>query len=197
MTETIKKVIGGPWLKLYRQYRGEGMSKEEAKAETEKVLGPMPPGTILKYDAPDEAADEFSASVEVVKVDEELGIVFGYGIICKVDGEPYYDLGGVATPDESHYIPEDVMLKMAADFMEKSRRTDAMHDESDHGPVVFAFPMTSEIAKQFGIETNVTGLMVGTRPKKETLAKFKSGEFTGFSIGGFARFEKSEEGGAS
>jgi hypothetical protein len=51
---------------------------------------------------------------------------------------------------------------------------------------VFAFPMTTDIAKAFGVETKTTGLMIGLKPDNNAmLAKFKSGELTGFSIGGF------------
>jgi len=50
--------------------------------------------------------------------------------------------------------------------------------------VVFLFPLTSELAKAFEIKTERTGVMVGIKPSPEVLAKFESGEYTGFSIGG-------------
>ena len=43
---------------------------------------------------------------EIKKVDEELGLVMGFAIICKIDGEPYFDTQG-------DHIPEDSMLKAA------------------------------------------------------------------------------------
>ena len=42
-------------------------------------------------------AESYERAVEVCKVDAELGIVFGWGIISKQDGEPYYD-----TPRRPH-----------------------------------------------------------------------------------------------
>ena len=123
------------------------------------------------------------AKAEVVKVDDELGLVFGFAIVSKVDGEPYFDSQG-------DHIPEDAMLEAATDFMLSSRMSGDMHnrDESgapvQDGDVVFAFPLTEEVAKAMGIETQKTGLMVAVKPSADVLAKYKSGEYQGFSIGG-------------
>jgi hypothetical protein len=59
-----------------------------------------------------------------------------------------------------------------------------MHKGDPIGTMVFAFPLTTDIAKAFDITTPRTGLMIGMKPSAEVLAKFKSGEYTGFSIGG-------------
>jgi hypothetical protein len=77
------------------------------------------------------------------------------------------------------------MLKAALDFMENSQVAKEMHSGEEKGTVVFAWPLTTDIAKAFGIKTSTTGLMIAVRPHDdEMLAKFKSGELTGFSIGG-------------
>lgn len=121
---------------------------------------------------------------EFVKVDEELGLVFGFAIICQKNGEDYYDL-------HNDHIPEDSMLKAATDFMLHSRMAGDMHErDSDDqavakGTVVFAFPLTSDVAKSLDIETETTGLLIAMKPSDpEILDKFKSGKYTGFSIGG-------------
>lgn len=122
--------------------------------------------------------DPHAITAKVLKVDEELGIVFGWAIICKENGTEYFD-----TQDD--HIPESSMLKAAADFMAHSRVLGDMHQKNEGGAVVFCFPMTEDIALAFGMVTKVTGLMIGVKPQNaETLAKFKSGEYTGFSIGG-------------
>ncbi|GGB00496.1 hypothetical protein GCM10011491_30870 [Brucella endophytica] len=121
---------------------------------------------------------EFATDAQVFKVDEGLGLVFGWAIVCKVDGKEYYDTQG-------DFIPEDAMLKAAADFMANSRMAKEMHEGGEKGSVLFAWPMTADIAKAMGIESKQTGLMIAMKPSSpEMLAKFKSGEFTGFSIGG-------------
>lgn len=120
---------------------------------------------------------KFETSAQVFKVDESLGLVFGFAIVCKKDGEDYYDVQG-------DHIPEDAMLNAATDFMLHSRVGKTMHEGDKSGSVVFAWPMTSEIAKALGIHTDTTGLLIAMKPSADDLKKFASGEFTGFSIGG-------------
>ena len=127
---------------------------------------------------------QFQLQAEVAKVDEKLGLVMGYAIVCAKNGEPYFDLQG-------DHIPEDAMLKASLDFMENSQVAREMHGGEQTGTVVFAWPLTADIAKAFEIETRKTGLMIVMRPDPAMLAKFKNGELTGFSIGG--RRMKDEE----
>lgn len=121
--------------------------------------------------------DKFQIRSTIAKVDESLGLVMGFGIICKENGEDYFDLQG-------DHIPEDTMLKSALDFMLNSQVAKEMHSGEQAGIVVFAFPMTTDIAKSFGIETKRTGLMIAIKPDEAMLKRFLSGELTGFSIGG-------------
>lgn len=121
-------------------------------------------------------ADGDVSQADVLKVDDSLGLVFGWGIVCNQFGKAYFDTQG-------DHIPESSMLEAATDFMLNSRVSGDMHVKAD-GSVVFAFPLTTDIAKAFGIESDVTGLMIAIKPSDEVLAKFKSGDYTGFSIGG-------------
>jgi hypothetical protein len=120
---------------------------------------------------------EIEATARVVKTSDELGLVFGWALTSKAGGADYFDLHG-------DHIVEDDLIKVAAEFMESGGATDDQHDFSQDGRVVFAMPMTAEVAKAFGITTDTTGLMVAIRPSPEVFAKFKSGEYTGFSIAG-------------
>jgi putative serine protease XkdF len=124
------------------------------------------------------AVGEFAITTKICKVDDSLGLVMGFAIVCKQDGEDYFDV-------QDDHIPEDAMLGAAVDFMQNSRVAKEMHAGDSKGAVLFAFPLTTEIAKSFGIETKTTGLMIAMKPDNaDMLAKFKSGELTGFSIGG-------------
>lgn len=114
---------------------------------------------------------------EVAKVDTELGLVFGFAIVCKVAGVEYFDLQG-------DHIPEQSMLEASLDFMENSQVAKEMHSGEQKGTIVFAFPLTTDIAKSMGIQAERTGLMIAMKPASDMLEKFKSGEYTGFSIGG-------------
>lgn len=123
-------------------------------------------------------SDRFLVTSEFAKVNEDLGIIFGYGIVCKIDGEDYFDFQG-------DHIPEESMLKAVTDFMKNSRVAKEMHEGDQVGTTLFSFPMTDEIAKSLGIIVEKTGWLVGIKPDNpEILEKFRDGTFTGFSIGG-------------
>lgn len=138
---------------------------------------------------------EASLQGRVNKVDSSLGIVFGLGIVCltrtdkAAKHEPYFDL-------QNEHIPESVMLKAVTEFMRRGAPMDAMHDEVKVGKVLFSFPATREIAKGQGVnDADQYGWWVGVEcDSPEILAKYKSGEWTGFSIGGWATSKAYEEG---
>lgn len=121
----------------------------------------------------------------VAKVDEGLGLVFGFAIVCKVNGEDYYDLNidpsGERVPE---HIPEDAMTKAALDLSGKGAPGNEMHKGPDRGHFPFMFPLTTDIAKSLGIQTEKTGLLVAYKPPADVLAKFRDGTYTGFSIEG-------------
>lgn len=122
---------------------------------------------------------QFRTNTDVTKVDATLGLVLGWAIVSKVDGQPYFDKQG-------DHIPEDAMLKAATDFMLSARTAKAMHVGESRGTIVFAWPMTEEIAKAYGIETGGKfGLMVAAKFDEGVMAKFADGSYTGFSIGGY------------
>jgi hypothetical protein len=137
--------------------------------------------------------DTSELEAQVIKVDDELGLVFGWSVICCIDDEPYYDL-------QKDHIPEEDLIEPFMEFMLNSRVQGDMHARTedkevvDKGRVVFCFPMTREVAKAFGIQTRVTGLMIAIKPDTpEILQKFKDGEYTGFSIGGSRDIRYDEE----
>jgi len=115
---------------------------------------------------------------KICKVDDELGVVFGWAIVCKVDGEPYFD-----TQDD--HIPEDAMLKASLDFALSGAEGKEMHKGDPDGEMIYRFPLTDQIKKAMGIESKLSGLIVGYKPNSpEILEKFRDGTYTGFSIGG-------------
>lgn len=147
--------------------------------EGDIVLGPEVFEAVNENYRDDMPAEKLAASVSLCKVDKKLGIVFGWAIISKKGGEDYYDLQG-------DHIPEDAMLEAATDFMLTSRTLKVMHKGEKRGTVVFAWPLTAEIAKAMGLRSGVTGLMIGVKPSSKSLLKdIEAGKFTGFSIGGF------------
>jgi hypothetical protein len=115
---------------------------------------------------------------KICKVDDEMGVVFGWAIICKIDGEPYFDTQG-------DHITEEAMLKASLDFILSGAEAKEMHKGDPDGDITYRFPLTDSIKKAMGIESKLTGFMVGYKPASaEILAKFRDGTYTGFSIGG-------------
>lgn len=147
----------------------------EGRKKKPTTFSVMEDGKPIATDGEDVMADFDKA--HVVKVDADLGLVFGFAIVCKRNGERYFDL-------QDDHITEKAMLEAATDFMMHSRVSKDMHVGDQDGTIVFSFPMTSEIAKALDIETKQTGLLVAMKPSPEVLAKFKNGDYTGFSIGG-------------
>lgn len=154
---------------------------------------------------PAENASKIVKVNEVLNVDTEHGLVFGYAIVCKVlnettgEFEDYYDLNvdtegvhkGKRVPE---HITEDCMFKAAVDIAETGVQLagNDMHAGPDVGSYYFKFPVTEEMAKSLDWKVKKTGLVVGYHPGDEdVLAKFKNGTYTGFSIEG-ARVESEE-----
>ena len=126
-----------------------------------------------------------SAVARVAKVDDELGLVFCWAFTSKAAGAEYYDLHGDAIDSD--------FVSVCAEFMAGARAVDEMHDGKATGQVVFGMPLTAEIAKAFGVETDTEGFMVAIKPAPDAFLKFKSGEYTGVSIEGLGIREAVEK----
>lgn len=110
----------------------------------------------------------FTSTTAILKADAKLGIIFGYAVVTKVDGEPYYD-----TQDD--HIPDEVMVKIAAKFAERSRVGKSMHAGEKVADVVFNFPLSEDIAKALGITAKQHGWLVGFKPLDPAmLAQFET-----------------------
>lgn len=125
---------------------------------------------------------KIATTARVAKLSDELGLVFGWALTTKANGEDYFDLQGDA-------IQETDLIKVAAEWMSSGGAADTMHDREQDGRAVFCMPMTTEVAKavygdKIGGELGTYGLLVAIKPSPEDFAKFKSGELTGFSIDG-------------
>lgn len=152
-----------------------GRDEEDILGEAEANSRPGGAGVKIIASAPTEKS--FESFCKVAAVDEDHGLVLGWGMICRDHGQDYYDL-------QKNHIPESAMLAAVTEFMGGDREAGEQHVRMGAGTVVHSFPLTTDIAKAMGIETAKTGWMVAVKPDKAMLAKFRSGELTGFSIGG-------------
>lgn len=127
--------------------------------------------------------EKSAIEAEVLKVDDSLGLVFGWAIVSEVNGKPYVDT-------QNDYIPSDVAMRAIAKFMEGERVAKTMHVGERTGTVTMAFPMEPSVMKALGISSEKTGVVIAMKPDTEAqLALFKSGDMQGFSIGGSAKKE--------
>lgn len=134
-----------------------------------------------------------TSTTDLLKVDDSLGVVFGYAIVCRelVDGEwvDHYDTQG-------HHIPESEMLKASIEFAQQQSTALAkaaskdMHEGDDIQSVVQMIAVTEELAKALNWDIQKTGLVIALKPTPEVLQLYKNDpasapDFrTGFSIGG-------------
>lgn len=133
--------------------------------------------------------ETFEISAEVVKVDEELGIVFGWGSVTKINGETLVDIQGD--------IIEDHELERAVyDFMVAPKH-DEMHERIvPDSQIVESTVITDEkLQKMFpeaeALPPGKRGWWLGVKINDpEVLAKHKDGTYTGFSITGTAKREE-------
>jgi hypothetical protein len=127
-----------------------------------------------------------TSTTDLLKVDDELGVVFGYAIVCREKDDQgnwtdHYDTQG-------HHIPESEMLKASIAFAQQQAIAKAaskdMHEGDDIQDVVLMLAVTEELATALDWEIKKTGLVIALKPTPDVLDMYKKGERTGFSMGG-------------
>ena len=120
-------------------------------------------------------------SAEIIKTDEAQRIVWGWAYVSTEKGE-------LLTDTQGDSIEPVEMVKMANTFMESVRTAKAMHAGEGIGEVIHSLPLTMELAKALGIESDREGWVVGMKVHDDAVWKrVLAGEFSGFSIGGKAK----------
>lgn len=136
----------------------------------------------LRETAKSESMDDaFVKTADVIKVDGERRIAWGWASVSTVKGELIVDRqGDTITPIE--------MEKMADGFMASARTAKAMHEGQGVGEVLHSLPLTKELAEALGVQTDREGWIIGMKIHDDaTWHMFKEGKLAAFSIGGKAR----------
>jgi hypothetical protein len=121
---------------------------------------------------------EVTKASDILKLDNERRIAWGWASVSTIKGELVTDL------QEDTITPAE-MEKMADRFMASARMAKAMHAGDQIGEVLHSLPLTAELAKAFGVETDREGWIIGMKiHSNEVWAGFKDGTYKGFSIGG-------------
>lgn len=117
---------------------------------------------------------------QVLKVDEEQKIIYGWGSVTKVNDELIVDRQG-------DIIETNTLVKAINEFMEGVRVGKVMHEGEQVGQIIHSFPVTKEIGDALGIHSDKEGWIVGYKVYDEEIWKdVKSGKYAAFSIGGSA-----------
>src|SRR5262249_6359398 len=144
--------------------------------------GPIANVALIKRAA---EGDEFEAVCKVALASEKMGLVFGWALASTLDGgkTPHVDL------QKDAIVGDDDLIKIAAAFMEAGGPSDVLHSDVPDGRVLFCLPLTAEVLKALGLQSDVHGLAIGMRPSPETFKRFLSGELNAFSIAGIGERE--------
>lgn len=118
--------------------------------------------------------------VDILKINEEQRIIYGWAYVCTEDGEISYDHSG-------EWMKPQTLEKALAEYMKKYRVGKTNHAGDKSAETVFAFPITKEISTALGIQSGREGAIVGQYiPDDNDWKDVKSGKYPAFSIGGRA-----------
>ena len=117
---------------------------------------------------------------KIVKQLDEERLVFGWVYVSTVKGEISLDHSG-------EFIRPDQIAKAATNFMLSMRTAKRMHSGESIGEVVHSMPLTNEITKALGIQSDREGWVCAIKVYDDQVWQdVKSGKLAAFSIGGLA-----------
>ena len=121
-----------------------------------------------------------SAEGVILHKNEEQRMVYGWASVVTEKGEPVVDRQG-------DIVEPETLVNAVNKFMEHVRIGKQMHKGGQIGTVVHSMPVTDEIGKSLGIQSDREGWIVAFKVyDDEVWNKVKSGELAAFSIGGRA-----------
>jgi cation transport regulator ChaB len=121
-----------------------------------------------------------SVEGQIVKQLDEERLAFGWAYVSTVNGE-------ISLDHSEEFIRPDQIAKAATNCMLSMRTAKAMHSGGKIGEVVHSMPLTNEIAKALGIQSDREGWLVAIKVYDDQVWQdVKSGKLAAFSIGGRA-----------
>ena len=117
---------------------------------------------------------------QIVKQLDEERLAFGWAYVATVKGEVSLDHSG-------EFIRADQLAKAATNFMLSVRTAKRMHSGESIGEVIHSMPLTNDVAKALGIQSDREGWIIAIKVHDEQVWQdVKSGKLAAFSIGGRA-----------
>jgi len=121
---------------------------------------------------------EFTMQADVIKLDEDQRLVYGWASVVEENGQAVVDKQGDVIR------PED-LVEAAHGYMSDHRAAHEMHEGVNKGETVESMVFTHDVQKALGIDLGMVGWFICQKIHDDELwAKFKSGEISAFSIGG-------------
>jgi cation transport regulator ChaB len=117
---------------------------------------------------------------QILKQLDEERLAFGWAYVATVKGEVSLDHSG-------EFIRPELLAKAATNFMLSMRTAKRMHSGESIGEVIHSMPLTNDVAKALGIQSDREGWIIAIRVNDEQVWQdVKSGKLSAFSIGGRA-----------
>ena len=134
----------------------------------------------------DSPAQEVEFSGEIIKSGTPThGVIFGWACLSKLNGIDYEDL-------QNDVIDDACIEQMAIDFCKANLPLGVEH-KNQGGEILAVWPLTDDICKAYGIQSEKRGLMLMVKPDAATLKRYQDGAFLGFSIAGKVAESEMEE----
>ena len=132
----------------------------------------------------DEPVSEMTKEVQIegqiLKQLDEERLAFGWAYVATVKGEVSLDHSG-------EFIRPDQLAKAATNFMLSMRTAKRMHSGESIGEVIHSMPLTNDVSKALGIQSDREGWIIAIKVHNEQVWQdVKSGKLSAFSIGGRA-----------
>ena len=127
-----------------------------------------------------ELTKEVQIEGQILKRNDEERLAFGWAYVSTVNGEISLDHSG-------EFIRPELLAKAATNFMLSMRTAKRMHSGESIGEVIHSMPLTNDVAKALGIQSDREGWIIAIKVHDEQVWQdVKSGKLAAFSIGGRA-----------
>jgi hypothetical protein len=128
-----------------------------------------------------EADTRFSLTANILKMDEEQHIVYGWASVVEENGQPVVDSQG-------DIISISDLTKAAHEFIMHYRTGKTMHVGEATGVIVESMVFSKDIQDALGINLDKQGWFIGYKVLDDAIWDMvKNGTLKAFSIGGMGR----------
>jgi len=182
--DKVKKVtFGDPNMEIRRddpQARSNFRSRHSCDTATDKTSARY--WSCRMWEADTSVTDMTKVSIEgqILKQDSEERLVYGWAYVST-------DKGKISLDHSGEFVRPDQIAKAATNFMLSMRTAKRMHSGGKIGEVVHSMPLTDEISKALGLQSDREGWLVAIKVYDDKVWQdVKSGKLAAFSIGGRA-----------